>query len=424
MDTIKLIISQIKGKTAKNGMWLYLLQIFNTVIPLVTLPYFARVLSTETNGSIVIALNAYGYLQVLVEYGFALSATRKVALAPDDIKRTSNLFTRVFFSRIILASIGMAIALGYWGIYHDHPEQSICLLIMSACSYGYCLQLNWFFQGIQDMKYISITNIIGRSTLVLLTFLLVKSREDIYIYAVLTAILPFFSGIIGLIIARKKYELRFVKISFQEVIDELKDGFLVFTTSLSSKVFGAIGVTLLGIFCEKSEVGIYGYIQRIPNVMVMAWAPIAQVLYPISSQRMQKSFADGKRFVYSVRKIIIIVFALAALLISVFSNPLIKFAFGEEYAARSYWVIPLLAWVVVSINNNFLGHQILLSSGHDKEYSKCFQINVAITMVLNLAFILLWDCTGASFAPLVSELCLTVMEIYQIKKIEQKLYQE
>lgn len=421
MDTIKLIISLIKGKTVKNGIWLYILQFFNTIVPLLTLSYIAKIIPTDTNGSITIATNAYGYLQVLVEYGFALSATRKIALAPQDIKYASNLFTRIVFARLLLATIGMIIAIGYSFVFRAFPEQCICLLIMAACSYGYCLQLNWFFQGVQDMKYISISSMIGRSILVVLTFILVKSYDDIYVYALLTAILPLFIGVISVSIAMKKYSLRFVKIKATEVFEELKDGFLVFTTSLSSKVFGAIGVTFLGLFCSKSDVGIYGMIQRIPNVMIMAWSPIAQVLYPISSKKMHESFADGKHFVYSVRKIIIILFAIAALGISAFSYPIIRVVFEEEYATRFYWVIPLLAWVVVSINNNFLGHQILLSGGYDKAYSKCFQVNVVITIILNLAFILLWGGTGASFAPLVSEICLMIMELHQIKRIEQRL---
>ena len=116
---ISQLISQIKGRTGKNGIWLYLLQIFNTVIPLLTLPYITRVFSTEDFGSFSIALNIFGYLQVLVEYGFALSVTRKVALASKDMDTSNQLFTRVFFARLLLATAGMLFAIVYSIIYHN-----------------------------------------------------------------------------------------------------------------------------------------------------------------------------------------------------------------------------------------------------------------------------------------------------------------
>ena len=421
MENIKTqIFSLLKKKAMKNGVWLYLLQIFNTIVPLLTLPYITRIMTTDKYGSFSIALNIYGYLQVLVEYGFGLSATRKMVQYENDIKQADKLFSKVFFSRIFLSSLGVAISILYAFIFKYEIDQCICLLIMALCSYGYCLQLNWFFQGIQDMKYISITSILGRTVSVICIFVFVKSSEDLFIYAICTAILPIFSGIIGFLIANKKYGLSFAKVRFCEIWNELKDGFLVFTASLSSKVFGAIGITFLGILGSKSEVGIYSAVQKIPNLMMLAWAPIAQVLYPISSKKMGDSFIEGKKFVLKTRRYILALFIIGTAFISIFSNLIVKIAFGEEYAQHSYWIIPLLGWLIFSINNNFLGHQILLGGGFDKEYSKCFQIGIIITVVMNFVFIYFLGGDGACVAPLLSELCLTLLEIRQIHKIDKK----
>ena len=81
----------LKRKSVKNGAWLYLLQIFNTVVPLLTLPYITRILGAKQYGIFSIAINVIGYYQVVVEYGFAMSATRKVALSDknsDSLSKT------------------------------------------------------------------------------------------------------------------------------------------------------------------------------------------------------------------------------------------------------------------------------------------------------------------------------------------------
>ena len=43
-------------KLFQNGMWLFILQIFNTVVPLLTLPYITRVLGTSNYGIFSLSL--------------------------------------------------------------------------------------------------------------------------------------------------------------------------------------------------------------------------------------------------------------------------------------------------------------------------------------------------------------------------------
>lgn len=403
-----------------NGLWLYFLQFFNTVVPLLTLPYVTRIFGAETYGSFSIAFNIYGYIQAVIEYGFVLSVTRKMALQPDNMSLANNLFSSVFCARLFLAFIGMIVALLYAFINWDNREQSICLIIMSLCSFGYCMQINWFFQGILNMKYISITTMIARSLSVICIFIFVKSSRDIYLYSFFMTILPMIYGLIGFIIANRKYSLHFIKVPFQAVINELKDGFLIFTTSFSSRILTSVGITILGLFATKYEVGVYSAINKIPNILMLAWFPIAQILYPVSSRKMTESFAKGKKFIYKIKRKIMSLFTLAVMIICLFSKSIIKFAFGADYVFYYYWVIPLLFWLLVSINNNFLGHQILIGGGFNKSYSKCFQSAVCYSILINVILIYFFKGNGAACAPLLSELILTFLELKEIHKIEKK----
>ena len=102
MNLKETITNLLRKKTVKNGAWLYALQIFNTVVPLLTLPYITRILGTKQYGIFSIAINIIGYYQVIVEYGFAMSATRKVALSDKSTDSLSKIFTTVCLSRCIL----------------------------------------------------------------------------------------------------------------------------------------------------------------------------------------------------------------------------------------------------------------------------------------------------------------------------------
>lgn len=410
----------LKKKAIKNGAWLYALQIFNTVVPLLTLPYITRILGTAQYGVFSIAINIIGYYQVIVEYGFAMSATRKVALSDKHTNSLSKTFSTVLVARcfLLIACIGLTIV--YIGLNKNQMVQCICLIILMITLFGNCIQLNWLFQGMQQMRYITIVSVISRTATVVLTFLFVKTVNDLYLYCVLYAISPVVSGVLGLFFAKRCFHIHFVSIGLQDIWDELRSGWYVFTTQLSSKVFGAIGITFLGIFASAEEVGIYSAIQKIPNILILAWTPITQVLYPISSRKFQKSFAIGEEFVNKTKRIFVPLFAIIAITCSVLSKIMVKIAFGDEYVTRFYWMIPMLMWMLVAIHNNFTGIQTLLASGHDREYSNCFQVGVVVTIVLNFILVYFFKGNGACMAPLLSELALNIMLNKKVKELETR----
>ena len=86
----------LNSKVLKNGIWLTILQLVNTVIPIITIPYVTRILGTNEYGVFSIALNWILYLQVLVEYGFGLSGSRKVALLKEsEHEKLNQLFNNI-----------------------------------------------------------------------------------------------------------------------------------------------------------------------------------------------------------------------------------------------------------------------------------------------------------------------------------------
>ena len=111
---------------------------------------------------------------------------------------------------------------------------------------------------------------------------------------------------------------------------------------------------------------------------------------------------------------------LLAIVISIFSKSIVGIIFGRDYTARFYWMIPLLLWMVVAINNNFIGIQTLLAAGYDKRYSKCFQLSVLITILTNFLLIYFFKGSGASIAPLLSEIFLSILLIREIKLVKKE----
>lgn len=406
------------SKMAQNGMWLIVLQGFNTVIPLITLPYITRILSSSAYGEFSLALNWVGYFQVIVEYGFGLTGARKVVMRESD-DELGKIHSNIIFSRLLLLIVCFGL---FWLIVAFtavDKTQLICMLILFLMVLAVAFQQTWFFQGIAEMKNITIINVFSRTASVVLIFLLVRDPSDLYLYCLLYVSNFIIASVVGCLVVWKKYGVCLQFTGIRAVIAEIKDGWYLFVSSAMTKIFGSIGITILGIVATKSAVGIYSAINKIPYVFTLLFSAISQAVYPYICKQYNVSFQAGIRYVKQICIPIIVLFSFFGFVIILLHYPIVKIAFGEEYAADSLLLLPFVIWVIVGIINNFLGIQTLVASGHQKEYSRSFMVSVAIMLVLMFILGYLWSAFGIATASMLSEICLSLLLYRHIRKLKK-----
>ena len=415
MDKIKKMLGT---KLFQNGMWLFILQIFNTVVPLLTLPYITRVLGTSNYGIFSLSLNWVTYFQVIVEYGFGFTGARKVSIEGDD--DLQNLYSRIISARLLLLAVsylGMNV-LAY--VTHVGVQQFVSMNILFLVIIGIAFQLTWLFQGKQDMKLITIINAVSRLISVILVFMVVKTEAHLYLYCFCYSVTFIFSAILGLALSRKKYGLKVGLCKFKEAIDEIKDGWYLFISQAMSKIFSSVGVTVLGTVAVSSVVGIYSAIYKIPYIMILFFSPVSQALYPHISVKFSESFQKGCQTVKQAAMCIVGLFVIGGFLIILLRDFLISIAFGAAYTEYSNIIIPLVIWMILSITNNFLGIQFLVASGHQKEYSQAFSLSAVVTVLLNVALSFAFGVYGVSCAAAIGEAGLTLLLTHKILKVKSR----
>lgn len=407
-----------KSKIAINGIWLYLLQIFNTVIPLITLPYITRVLGPSQYGIFSSALNFVGYLQIVVEYGFNLTGARRVAIAKEK-NEISEIYSRITITKLMLFIATFCAMITISLFINISRTQFICMVILFSMVLGTAIQQTWLFQGMQEMKYITIGSVISKTISVSMIFLLINSSEQVYLYCCLYSLTLLLMGVISIFIVRFKFNIKFKKIRVRDILDELKDGWYLFTTSAMTKIFSGIGITVLTFTSSDRNVGIYSAVQKIPLIITMIYAPIGQVIYPYVSKHYANSFQKGVNIVKKVAKFIIPSIGIISIGMILFSESIINILYGPEYSTYSLLLIPLIFWMILSILNNLLGVQILVASGHLKEYSISFRIGVIAILLFNLSLGPLGGMYGVSIAAMLAELTLTVAILFQLRRISE-----
>ena len=415
---INKVKNMVKSKIFINSFWLVLLQGFNTILPLITLPYITRLLSTSSYGQFTIALNIIGYLQVVVEYGFGLSGAKAIAI--DKSKENINkLFTGIIIGRLFLFFLCCLFVICFSSVCNS-GVLLLCVIILLSMVFSTVFQLTWLFQGMQDMKYITFVNVVGRLVSVVLIFALVKSPNHLLLYCILYASSYFLTNLLAIFIAIKKYGVKFLKPRIDSVTSILKDGWHVFVSTGITKVFAGIGVTVLAFYATESIVGIYGAILKIPTILNMLVYPISQSIYPEISVSFSKAKTIGLARVKKIFLPVFVFFLIVGFLILVFRFETTNVLFGISYARYSNILIPLTFWFLFGVINNFLGVQILIASGEQKLYSRLFVVSSIFLLILNIVLGKFGGIYGVSFACLISESVLFLMLLVAVVFLKRK----
>jgi len=180
----------------ENFLSLYLLQIANIIIPLITLPYLVRVLGVESFGLVSFAQVFAGFFVMFVDFGFNLSIVRLISVHSEDHNKLSELFSSVIVIKIGLLIIAFIVFSLVVLDIQKFSSHKFLYLYMYGIVIGQGLFPVWFFQGMQKMRYITVLNLIVKLLFLFLIFALIHHPSDYLWYPILLSfgyigILPF-----------------------------------------------------------------------------------------------------------------------------------------------------------------------------------------------------------------------------------------
>lgn len=394
--------STIKKKIFKNSLWLMGLQGINIVIPALMIPYIIRVLGNEKYGIFSWGVNLVFYFQIFIEYGFNLYGVQKFVNLTE--KELQKLYDIIISSRLFLSCLSLIIFFILNFIFFLDKERLEVITILFLGVLGHSFNLNWLFQGKQEMKFITYINGITKIINLIMILKLVSSPKDLNLYCWLYSLNIFFIGILEILISRIKYNLKLRIPKIRKIKEGLKEGYTLFEAQMFGKIFGNFGVTILGFFFSVNAVGIYSAIYKIPYLVMMIFSPIGQALFPNTTLFFQESTIEAKKKIFKIASVINLIFGIIIFILIVFRKIIIELYLGKSYIEYSNLLIPLLIWSGISIINNFLGIQILVASGHSKEYKNSFMISIIISILLNFLLIFRFGIYGLAYSNLVSEL--------------------
>lgn len=403
-------------KLLSNTFYLYVLQGVNYVLPLITIPYLVRVLGTETFGILAFYGSFVVYFQLIIDYGFNLSATRIVSVNKNDSVRLSQLFFTVLTIKIVLTTICFAVLLLLlFTVPRFQQEEQLCLWLFFGTA-GTILFPTWFYQGMEDMRYITLFNMISKLVVSFLYFFVIKNPHDYLRFAYLNTFGIWIIGLVAFFVALRKYSLNPIVPTRKACFALLKDGFNIFISQILVSLFTNTNTFLLGLFTNNDVVGKYAIAEKIVRAGIFLTAPVGNAIYPRTAALFHESRDRALRFLRMVVLSGSALFGLLSIGIFVFADVLVRLVTGStsseiSFLLRIMSVLPLSVFL-----DNIYGTQIMLNINLQKNFMQIVLACGMLSVLLLVVLIPPLKAIGSAISFVLSEITLLVLMYAWVRK--------
>ena len=255
-------MSSIKSNILLNGIN----TITSLIFPVITFPYAARVLLPGGIGAINFLNSIIGYIVLLTSLGIPLYAVKEVA------KYRDNKFERDKITvEIVVLSTAFCL-LGYiavWLLAKYVPQihkQATLFYILSITILFTSIGVNWFYQGIEDFKFITIRAIVIRTFAAAALFIFVKSSSDLLIYGMIVVGSTVGNNFINFVHLRKHIDIEPIRIKELEIGRHIRPTLAIFVLNLIISLYIQLNSIMLGFISSDEQVGYFAAGTKITHI--------------------------------------------------------------------------------------------------------------------------------------------------------------
>ena len=344
----------------KNTIMLYILTFSTYVLNFIVVPYETRVLHKEYFAVLTLATAIMVYFQLIMDFGFILSATEEVSIHREDRPYLSRIFTSVTINKLMLAA-GSFIVLYFlcqW-IPRWHEFQTFLYLFFFNTLVT-SLMPDYLYRGMEKMSVITIRTVLIRVFFTLLIFLLLKKPEDYLLIPILYLI---GNGVALFCVYVQLYYqegIHFTRCSLRDAGSTLKKSLTFFFSRIATTVYSVANIIILDFLFAGSATAFYGTADKLVTTAKNGLSPISDSLYPYMTRN------HDYKLVRKILAVIMPVIIAGCTVVFIWAKPLCIWFLGEEYAEAAPVLRAMLPVVVMILPSYICGFPMLSSMGLSK----------------------------------------------------------
>lgn len=402
----------MNSKLSRNVLLNTSYQLLSMLVPLVTTPYVSRILGAEGIGVYSYSYSIVALLACACTLGADNHGNRMIAEVSDNIEERSKIFFSVWAAQACASVLMLAAYAVMLSFNHDY---FLILLIQGIHLVAALANVNWYFYGCQRFDIMVGRNIIVRILTVTAIFILIKRREDVWLYVLILALGNLISCLsVWPFMLRK---IKFIRICAKDILTQLRPMLILFIPIFASTFYQKIGKIMVTALSSVKEAGYFESVDKIGGLFVAIIASVSVVMIPHISQLL----VSGKKneSVSTISKTLNFMLFLSTgiffILIAI-SRDFAPIFFGPEFEACGILMMYFAPIIVIKIFSNFLSSSYLIPYKKDSLYTISMSIGMVLNVFLNAILISRIGALGAVISAVISEIVIAAIQMHSIRK--------
>jgi O-antigen/teichoic acid export membrane protein len=397
-------MSKINGRNLKNGLLYIVPFLVGSVLPIITLPIFTRVLTVEDYGIYALTI-VYGvFVSGIANFGLTIGYERNFFNFSGDKQKTAALL----FSTLSFV-ICSTIILGFLTFLF---KDALAKLIVGSSKYGNLLVWAFFASAITSLKVYFLTYFKNSENAKSFVWYSIDENLLNVVFS-LFFVVYIKSGVLGLLLGQLiagsiiflLLVYKFIRmLPFVFSVTLLKDS-LRLSLPLTSRIFfGIIGTQfdkyMIGLLNTVGGVGVYNLGQKIANIVFTFMTAIQNVYSPQVYKRMfEMDEQEGGQSIGKYLTPFLYISIAGGIFVSLFSEEIIFILTPVSYHAATN-VVSILALLY---GTYFFGKQPQLIYAKKTGVTSILTITgILLNVAINIPFINYWGFIGAAYGTLLA----------------------
>ena len=346
MTSIKRIYGNVLGKLLNNGMvlenyfFMTILQILNMCFYILIYPFLIRTIGVEGYGLYAYAASIVLLFITFLNFGFDLPAAKRVAEHADDKVYLQELVSTVFFSKIALGVLAAAVFAVLLYVFPIMCDNRLVFSIVYIQTFTFILFPQWYYQGLQKMKIVTLIQLSYRLLSLPVIFLMLKTEDDVWLFSLIVSLSSLFGGITSVWMIRYQDGLVMHWVSLDKIKQAYKESIPFFLSNVTGVVKEQGIVVLIGSFLGMKDVAIYDLAYKIIIIPRTLFSKLNDAFYP-------KLLVNRKRSsIVQILKVEFLIGLLIILGVALFGRFAVSILGGEEML-DAYYVCIILSVTVM-----------------------------------------------------------------------------
>ncbi len=401
-------------KLTINYFYNMLYQVLTLIIPIITAPYLARTLQATANGINNYTSSIVYWFTLIGMLGITLYGNKEIAKVRDNKEKLSKKFWEIFTLQFLSNLISLITFYVIFGV--ANVDYKVILLIQGLSIFSVMFDVSWFYYGMENIKRVTLRNIVVKILSVISIFIFIKNPEDLALYVFLSVGFSILGQLILWLDLR--HYILFKKVHFKDAISHLKPSILLFVPQIAISIYSTLDKTMLGmIVSDVAEVGFYSKAQQFVNMFLFVITSIGTVMMPrIVNLNANNQKKEGLRYVNNAFDLVMLLAFPMAFGLAAIAPYFINWFLTPEFAKTSDLMMILCPMIIASSLTNVLGIQLLIPMEKTKQYTQSVAISAIVNFVSNLFLIKYFNSYGAAFSTIIAEYLVLIIQMIYTKE--------